>query len=53
MSYKYMAVGFIVAITVLFAFTWIKNEWAEDRCADRGGHWDKQGQTCVVPPASG
>jgi hypothetical protein len=52
MSFKYMAIGFIVVVTVLFVFTWIKNEWGEGRCTDRGGRWDAQRQTCVMPPSA-
>ena len=52
MSLKYAAIGFIVVVTVMFAFTWIRNEWSEGRCSDHGGQWDKGGQTCVLPPVT-
>ena len=50
MSYKYLAIGFIVAVTVMFAFTWLRNEWNESRCSSVGGQWDKPLQICRMPP---
>ena len=52
MSLKYVVIGFIVAVTVMFAFTWIKNEWNEGWCRDHGGTWDKSRQTCQMPLAT-
>ncbi len=49
MSLKYVVIGFIVAVTVMFAFTWIKNEWNEGRCSNIGGQWDKSLQICRMP----